>query len=137
MNKVVLTGYISQDVELKTTTSGISVCTFNLAVKRPKTKEDVTDFITIVCWRGTAEFVSKYFRKGSGIEVSGILTVRKWQDKNGNNRYTTEVVAEEVDFGKKSSGNDSSGDSSASAAYTQQPSGQDFAELPDDDDLPF
>lgn len=134
MNKVVLTGYIAQDVELRMTTSNVPVCTFNLAVKRPRVKDDVTDFITVVCWRGTAEFVSKYFRKGSGIEVAGMLTVRKWQDKDGNNRYATEVVAEDVDFGKKSSSNDSN---SASTAYAQQPSGQDFAELPDDDDVPF
>ena len=138
MNKVVLTGRIAQDIELKTTTSGVSVCTFNLAVKRPKAKDDTTDFFTVVCWRNTAEFVSRYFRKGNGIEVAGMLTVRKWQDKNGNNRYATEIVADEVDFGKSSSKNgDGNDDNTASTTYAQQPSGQDFAELPDDDDLPF
>lgn len=138
MNKVVLTGRIAQDIELKTTTSGVSVCTFNLAVKRPKAKDDITDFFTVVCWRNTAEFVSKYFRKGNGIEVAGMLTVRKWQDKNGNNRCATEIVADEVDFGKSSSKNcDGNDDNTASATYAQHPSGQDFAELPDDDDLPF
>ena len=138
MNKVVLTGYISQNVELRTTTSGVSVCTFNLAVKRPRAKGEITDFITVVCWRDTAEFVSKYFRKGSGIEVAGILTVRKWQDKDGNNRYATEVVAEDVDFGKKSSKNgDSSESNSASAAHVQHSTGRDFAGMSDDDNLPF
>lgn len=132
MNKVILTGYIASDVELKATTQGTSVVTFTLAVKRPKTKNDTTDFITIVCWRSTAEFVSKYFKKGSGIEVSGVLTIRKWQDKDGNNRYSTEVVAEEVDFGKKSK--DENGQSSEKE--TIQPQG-DFVEITDDDDLPF
>lgn len=135
MNKVILTGNIASDVELKTTPQGVSVTSFSLAVKRPRTKNDVTDFITIVCWRSTAEFVSKYFRKGSGIEVSGILTQRKWQDKDGNNRYATEVIADEVDFGKKSKADASATDNAASAAYAHQESG-DFSEVADDD-LPF
>ena len=107
--------------------------TFQLAVKRPRTKEDVTDFITIVCWRNTAEFVSRYFHKGSGIEVSGALTVRKWQDKNGNNRYSTEVVADEVDFGKKSKEDKPK----EQEAPQYAPPKESFEEITDDDDLPF
>lgn len=135
MNKVFLTGYIASDIELKSTSQGTSVVTFQLAVKRPKTKNDVTDFITIVCWRSTAEFVSKYFKKGSGIEVSGIITVRKWEDKNGNNRYSTEVVADEVDFGKKSKDDNQQAQSQGQQQYSVQ--ADDFEEIGDDDDLPF
>lgn len=133
MNKVFLTGYIASEIELKSTSQGTSVVTFQLAVKRPRTKNDVTDFITVVCWKSTAEFVSRYFRRGSGIEVSGVLTVRKWQDKNGNNRYSTEVVADEVDFGKKSK------EDKPQDHETQQyaPPSESFEEIGDDDDLPF
>ena len=134
MNKAYLSGYIASDVELKTTQQGTSVVTFQLAVKRPRTKEDVTDFITIVCWSNTAEFVSRYFHKGSGIEVSGTLTVRKWQDKNGNNRYSTEVVADEVDFGKKSK-EDKPQDQPPVPQYTSPK--ESYEEIADDDDLPF
>lgn len=134
MNKVILTGYVASDIELKTTPQGTSVVSFSLAVKRPKTKEDKTDFLTVVAWRSTAEFISKYFRKGSGIEVSGALTVRKLQDKNGNNRYSTEIVADEVDFGKKSK-EDKPQDQQSAPQYT--PPKESFEEITDDDDLPF
>lgn len=133
MNKVFLTGYIASEIELKSTSQGTSVVTFQLAVKRPRTKNDVTDFITVVCWKSTAEFVSRYFRKGSGIEVSGALTVRKWQDKNGNNRYSTEVVADEVDFGKKSKEDKPQDHETPQYA----PPSESFEEIGDDDDLPF
>lgn len=134
MNKVVLTGYIASDIEPKVTRQGTPVLTFDLAVKRPRTKEDVTDFITVVCWRNTADFVSKYFRKGSGIEVSGALTIRKWEDKNGNKRQTAEVVADEVDFGKKSKEDHSQEPTRSPSAAPSQP-----AEVVsvDDDELPF
>ena len=133
MNKVFLTGYIASEIEVKSTSQGTSVVTFQLAVKRPRTKNDVTDFITIVCWRSTAEFISRYFHKGSGIEVSGVLTVRKWEDKNGNNRYSTEVVADEVDFGKKSK--DDKPQDQGQQQYA--PPSESFEEITDDDDLPF
>ena len=133
MNKVFLTGYIDSEIELKATPQGTPVVTFQLAVKRPRTKNDVTDFITVVCWRSTAEFVSRYFRKGGGIEVSGVLTVRKWKDKSGNNRYSTEVVADDVDFGKKSK--DDKPQAQGMPQYA--PPSESFEELSDDDDLPF
>lgn len=133
MNKVFLTGYIASEIELKSTSQGTPVVTFQIAVKRQRTKNEVTDFITVVCWRSTAEFVSKYFKKGSGIEVSGILTVRKWEDKSGNNRYSTEVVADEVDFGKKSK--DYKHQDCGQPQYA--PPSESFEEISDDDDLPF
>lgn len=136
MNKAFLTGYIASDVELKSTAQGTPVVTFQLAVKRPKAKNDTTDFITVVCWRNTAEFVSEYFRKGSGIEVSGIITVRKWQDKDGNNRYSTEIVADEVDFGKKSKDDNQHGQSYNQPQNTS-PQNTAFEEVEDDDELPF
>lgn len=144
MNKVTLSGYIANDIELKSTQNGISVTKFNLAVKRPRAKEDTTDFIPIVCWRHTAEFVCKYFSKGDGMEVSGILTIRKYQDKDGNNRYVTEVVADEVDFGKSRR---SQGEGQQRSSNSQTPTGKQsesgnyyeaqFTEVSDDEDLPF
>lgn len=132
MNKVILTGYIASDIELKTTNQGTSVTSFRLAVRRPKTKNDMTDFLTIVAWRSTAEFISKYFHKGSGIEIYGIVTTRKWQDKDGNNRYATEIVAEGVDFGKHST---EDGNHSGGEAYQAS---QQFSEFEEDDgELPF
>lgn len=134
MNKVILSGYIASDIELKTTNQGTSVTNFRLAVRRPRTKNDTTDFLTIVAWRSNAEFISKYFHKGSGIELSGIVTTRKWQDKDGNDRYATEIVVEDVDFGK---GSKDGGNSSNESSY-QEPQQGGFTEYSDDDeDLPF
>lgn len=136
MNKVIETGYIASDVELKQTPNGTDVATFRLAVKRPHTN-DTTDFFTVVCWRNTASFVAKYFKKGSGIEVSGVLTSRSWQDQNGNKRYAVEIQADEVDFGKKSQ-NDTA--DSANTESKDFPNGQvvpHFEEMNEDDDLPF
>lgn len=96
-NLVVLTGRLTQDVELKTTPTGASVTSFTIAVDR-KGKEKSTDFINIVAWRQTAEFVAKYFRKGSMIGIEGSIQTRKYQDKNGNNRTAFEVVANNVQF---------------------------------------
>ncbi|MGP1361083.1 MAG: single-stranded DNA-binding protein [Candidatus Fimenecus sp.] len=101
MNSILLTGYIATEPELKTTNSGIEVCSFNIAVKRPHTKEK-TDFFNVISWRQTAEFVSKYFQKGSGIEVSGYILTEEWKDEQGNNHKAVKINAEQVDFGKKS-----------------------------------
>lgn len=125
MNKVCLTGYIANDIELKRTETGISAVSFSIAVKRPK-KRDTTDFITVVCWRQTAEFVSRNFAKGNGIEVEGVLTMRKWTDKNGNNRVVAEVVADEVGFGKGSK----ELSETDSTSYSNEEPGK-------DDDFPF
>lgn len=106
-NIVVLTGRICQPVELKNTPNGISVCTFDIAVDRAykKGEEKQTDFLNVVCWRTTAEFVSKWFKKGSLIGIEGSIQTRKFTDKNGNNRTAFEIVANNVHFveSKKSS----------------------------------
>ena len=101
MNKVILMGRLVADPELRHTQSNLPVTTFTLAVDRrfvPKGQERQTDFIDIVCWRTTAEFVSRYFGKGQRAAVVGSLQVRNWQDKQGNNRRSYEVVADEVHF---------------------------------------
>lgn len=97
MNKVQFTGRLTADVELKQTTSGVSVCSFSLAVKRPRVK-DKTDFINFVAWRGQAEFVSRYFKKGDAMEVSGALTSRKYKDNDGKNRVVYEVECDDISF---------------------------------------
>lgn len=97
MNSIILLGRATSKVELKQTQSGKSVVNFSLAVKRPFAK-DTTDFFTIVAWDKLAEILSRYVDKGSQICIRGYLAARSWEDNNGNNRYTTEVVAHEVSF---------------------------------------
>ena len=135
MNKVIETGYIASDIELKNTNNGISVTSFDLAVRRPHAR-DKTDFFRVVCWRNTAEFVSKYFSKGSGIEVTGHLETRTWEDQNGAKRYTVEIIAEEVDFGKNSK-SDGSNDAGTNAPGYNPYEVPQFEEIKQDDDLPF
>ena len=97
-NLVVLTGRLTADAELKTTPSGVSVCTFNIAVNRRYSDTNQADFIPIVAWRGSAEFVAKHFKKGDMIGIEGSIQTRKYQNKNGNNRTVFEVVANNVQF---------------------------------------
>lgn len=108
MNKIVITGRITKDPELRTTNSGTDVCNFTVAVDRRfrKDAEKVADFIDCVAWGNTGSFVNKYFKKGDGINVEGRLESRKWQDKDGNNRTSWEVICDNVEFprGKKSGG---------------------------------
>ena len=105
MNNICLTGRITKELELKKTTSGVSVVSFSVAVDRDYkvNGEKATDFIPCVAWRGTAEFVSKYFQKGDMIAIVGSLESRKYTDKDGNNRTVWEVKAEKANFcgGKK------------------------------------
>lgn len=100
LNKVILIGNITATPELKQSTSGVSVCSFSIGVSRRYTKgeQQQTDFITIVAWRQQAEFVCRYFKKGSAICVCGSLQTRSWTDNRNNKRYATEVVADEVSF---------------------------------------
>lgn len=139
INNVVLMGRLTADPELKTTPSGTSVTSFSIAVERnyaPKGQERQTDFINVVAWRHTAEFICRYFAKGQMIAVEGSIQTRKYQDKNGNNRVAVEVVANQVSFcGSKAE--------SGTGARNQEPFNQldvdindDFEDLPDDD-LPF
>lgn len=100
-NKVILMGRLTAAPELKETQSGTAVTSFTIAVDRRYTKEGQekqTDFITVVAWKGTAEFICKYFDKGSAILVCGELQTRSWEDQNGQKRYATEVMASEVSF---------------------------------------
>lgn len=100
LNKVILIGRLTADPELKQTASGVSVINFTIAVNR-KYKQDgekIADFINIIAWKERAEFVSKYFSKGNPICICGEIQTRKWKDKNGENRYATEINASEVNF---------------------------------------
>lgn len=100
MNKIIITGRLTHDPEVKQTTNGVAVVNITVAVDRPysKNQEKVTDFITVVAWHQTAEFIGKYFTKGKPIAVVGSLQSRKWQDRNGNNNTAWEVQAESVEF---------------------------------------
>ena len=133
LNKIILMGRLVRDPELRRTQSGTAVASFSLAVDRDyKTQngEKETDFIDIVAWRSTAEFVSKYFTKGRMAVVEGRLQVRDWTDKDGARRRTTEVVADSVYFGDSKR--------TVSDSDTPAPSGE-FTELPDEEkgELPF
>lgn len=132
-NLVVLTGRICNDVELKHTQGNIPVCSFTLAVdRRVKVgKEKVADFINIVAWRSTAEFVTKYFNKGSTIGIEGAIQTRKYTDKEtGKQRTAFEVVANNVQFiESKKTEND--------ALKEFKNKIDDFAEISADDELPF
>lgn len=98
LNKVVLAGHLAADIELKQTTSGVAVVGFSIAVNRRRVadRDQEVDFINCVAWRQTAEFISKYFRRGSAICVTGSIQTRSWTDKKGNKKYATEVVIEAV-----------------------------------------
>ena len=130
LNRVVLMGRLTRDPEIRRTGSGTPVTSFTLAVDRDfkSNGEKETDFIEVVAWSNTAEFVSKYFSKGRMAIVEGRLQIRDWTDKNGNKRRTAEVVADNVYFG------DSKKDSKEEPEYKQA----DFAEISEEDgELPF
>lgn len=143
-NKVILVGNMTADPELKQSTSGVSVCSFSIAVNRRfkgENGQQDCDFITIVVWRQQAEFVCKYFKKGQAILVCGSLQTRTWNDNQGNKRYATEVVADEVSFvGNNSSNteakayNPQTDKAYMPSAYTSN--NQNFEEIPPED-LPF
>lgn len=146
LNHITLMGRLTRDPELRRTGSGVAVANFTIAVDRDYSgsEEKETDFIECVAWRQTGEFVSKYFTKGRMIVVSGRLQVRKWKTKEGENRYTTEVVADNCYFGDskrdgdKSATTDTYGGYSAPAYTPPAAPASDFAMLDDDDaQLPF
>ena len=150
LNKVVLAGRMTADPELKQTPSGVSVLSFSIAVNRnyvPKGSEQgerQADFINVVAWRQTAEFISKYFRKGSAICVTGCIQTRTWNDNNGNKRYATEVVADEAMFVESRNSDTSAAQSYTTDAYGSAPSyssnagtAPNFEDHNTDDDLPF
>ncbi|MBO5967827.1 MAG: single-stranded DNA-binding protein [Clostridia bacterium] len=100
LNKAILGGRMVSTPELKQTPSGVAVCSFSIAVNRrvAKDAEQQVDFINCQAWRNTAEFIAKYFRKGSSICIVGQIQTRSWQDQQGNKRYVTEVVVDEANF---------------------------------------
>ena len=143
LNHICIAGRMVRDPELRKTGSGTPVANFTLAVDRDFSSKDggekETDFIDCVAWRSTADFVSKYFTKGRMAVVSGRLQVRKWQNKEGENRYSTEVVAENVYFGDSKKEEASGGNYGGYTApeFPTAPA-QDFEELNDPDaQLPF
>lgn len=144
INITVLTGRLTSDVELKTTQNGVSVCSFSIAVDRKyKQGEDrQADFINIVAWRGTAEFISKHFSKGSAIGIEGSIQTRKYTDKNGNNRTAFEIVANNVHFiDSKRSQSGGEGNSLPTPENDPLPAFaerlEQFQEAQNDGDLPF
>ena len=160
LNRIVIMGRLTRDPELRRTQNGTAVTSFSVAVDRDfksrESGEKATDFIDIVAWRNTAEFVSKYFTKGRMAVVEGRLQIRDWKDREGNNRRSAEVIADNVYFGDSKRDNADGGSFNQSQGYAQsfnqvpqqQPAYQapqnvsaapsDFSMLSDDDpDLPF
>lgn len=138
LNHITIMGRLTRDPELRRTAAGTPVASFSVAVDRdraPEGQERETDFIDCVAWRGTGEFVSKYFTKGRMIVVAGRLQIRSWTDNEGNKRRSAEIVAENVYFGdsKKESGEETYGD------YQNSGYQNDYPVLPDDEGgpLPF
>ena len=148
LNKIILMGRLARDPELKSTNSNIAVCKFTVAVNRPyqKDKEKQADFINVTAWRGTAEFVSKYFNKGSIIIVEGKLQNNDYTDKDGVKHYSMQVMADNVNFGGGKSDNGGASQAEANSnAIAQTVEGAnivigdlgDFEEILSDGEVPF
>ena len=147
LNRIILMGRLTRDPELRHTQTGTAVASFSLAVDRDFRNRDSgekgVDFIDVVAWRNTAEFVSKYFTKGRMAVVEGRLQIRDWTDREGGKRRSAEVVADNIYFGDSKRDGETGGASfsrpAAPANYGMPPVGGDqFAELADDDgELPF
>ena len=141
LNKIFIMGCLTRDPELRRTQNGTAVAGFALAVDRDYKNADgtkETDFIEVVAWRSSAEFVSKYFAKGRMAVVEGRLQIRDWQDKDGNKRRNAEVVADNVYFGdSKKEGDSSGGYKAAGKAVDVEPGEGEFAEIEDEEDSPF
>jgi len=148
LNHIVVMGRLTHNPELRSTQSGVNVCSFSIACDRDfkskDSKEKETDFIDCVAWRSTAEFVTRYFAKGRMAVVSGRLQLRDWKDKDGNNRRSAEIVADNVYFGdSKNKGQEpqevSHEASDGFPTGTGLPKGfvPDFGNADDYNDLPF
>ena len=138
INKVIIKGNISNEVELKQTQSGTSVCSFNVAVNRfaKDSGEAKVDFLTVVAWQQKAEFVTKYFQKGSMIGIEGSIQTRRYTDKEtGKNRTAFEVIANNVQFVE--SKRDGAASSSDAAGFSNAAAGDFTAMADDNEDLPF
>lgn len=138
LNKVILIGHLTADPELKQTQSGVSVTSFSIGVTRRFQRageQPQSDFINIVAWRNTAEFITKYFRKGSAICICGSIQTRSWTAQDGSKRYATEVVADEASFVEKKSETAARSDvPSFASGEVEAPK---FEEISGDEDLPF
>lgn len=142
----IMMGRLVADPELRHTANNVSVCSFRIAVDRPYKVNDKTiaDFFDVVAWRGSAEFVCKYFKKGKPILIQGHFETRSYDDRDGKKRYVTELIAEQVRFAADSSGNENKSSlpepppehAGSAPAYYSGNAG-DFEEMPSDDDLPF
>ena len=150
LNKVILAGRITADPELKQTPSGVSLVTFSLAVNRRfgsrdgQNQQPEADFFRITAWRNTAEFIAKYFHKGSAICICGSIQNRSWTDQNGQKRYVTDIIAEEANFVESRNSQDNQSGYGAPDAYSApaysspaQNNAPKFEEIKTDDDLPF
>ncbi len=140
MNTISITGRLTDNPELKTTQSGVYVCQYRLAVKRPKVK-DTTDFLTVVSWRKGAEYLATYGRKGDMVAVRGVLTARNWEDRDGHKRTAYEVVSDTVELigGRKEDTKTAepvSNDAITAPAYVPT-TGQGVDVLYTDEELPF
>lgn len=137
MNKVILVGRLTKEPELRATQSGVNVCSFTVACDRRFQKEGEerqADFINCIAWRQQAEFISKYFTKGTRIALDGSIQTRSWDDSEGNKRYATEVVVDHVEFAQ--SKNEAGQNHTANT--TAQPSGDIDGFYPvEEEDLPF
>lgn len=143
LNKIIVMGRLTRDPELRRTGSGTAVTSFALAVDRDfkdQSGNKETDFIDVVAWRNTAEFVSKYFTKGRMAVVEGRLQIRDWQDKDGSKRRSAEVIAENVYFGDSRQGaqSDNLADQQANFNNLQRKMEEGFAMIAEEDgELPF
>ena len=145
MNKVILTGRLVADPELKTAPNGVALTTFRIAVDRSYVKngeERKSDFFNVIAWQKTADFICKYFHKGDGINLVGNLQSRQYEAKDGTNRYVVEIIAENVEFPlSRKSDNGTYQNTYAPTAQTPQTassvSNADYHQFPIDDDLPF
>ena len=137
LNHIVLMGRMVKDPELKQTQSGVSVCNFTIAVDRDYKNGDekVADFVDCVVWRNSADFVAKYMKKGRMVVVSGSLQSRKWQDKEGNNRTSWEVQAQNVYFADSKRDGDSGSGGSSSAPASPDVAYEDLGD--DGEQMPF
>ena len=145
LNSITIHGRLTRDPELRSTQSGVSVCSFTVAVDRSYARqgeEKQTDFFDVACWRGLADMVGKYFTRGKEIALHGAMQSRKWQDKDGNNRISWELLADNIDFcGSKNDSAAPRQDYTASANSNGIDVSADdtdgFTPIPGDDDLPF
>jgi len=137
INKVVLVGRMTRDPEIRSTSSGVPMCNFTIAVaRRYGGEEKQTDFIRCVAWRNTAEFISRHFFKGMAIGVVGSLQTRSWEDKDGNKRQVMEVVVDEASFVEKKGGGENPNNGN-SAGHDFTGYGTSDPQMGDGDDLPF